>query len=139
MDTKASDNRNAILGEAIEALSRLPTATLLPLLPMLGDLGRDRPRPLTAGMARRALDRWRLLRLFRAIKTDLDLGPLSNHQALQHLAKVASRLAPGVRCSVRSMEKRIREYNAIDADGLAAGFAGLLPRYGPPSGTPTPR
>ena len=132
MTTEANDNRNTIFAEITESLSRLPAETLLPLLPVLGELARDRPRRLTAGMVRRALDRWRLVKLFRSIKTDPKYGNPSNRQALKRVSRLASRDAPGVKCAVRSLERWIENYNRVGADGLAAGFSALLDKYGRP-------
>jgi hypothetical protein len=142
MTTKANDNRDAILSEATETLSRLPTEALLPLLPFLGELSRERPRPLTAGMVRRALDRWRLLELFRAMK--LETPDLSNRQII---LRVTHRVAswggpPGQRAArprilgARTLERWVQEYNQVGPDGLAAGFAALIDGVGRPSRSP---
>lgn len=132
MRAEARDKRDEVLTEVVEAASRLPVFALLPLLPFLGALSRDRPRPLTSGMVRRALGRWRLVQRFAELKASPEHCDDSNRQVIHRVCREASRVAPGVRCSQRSLERWIHGHNAVGPDGLAAGMGALIDSHGNP-------
>ena len=135
MEVEASDNRDAILTEAIEALSRLPAETLLPLLPWFGELVRERPHPLTRRTISYCLGRCRLLQRYAELRADPGTRHLTQLDILGLVLRDAPTVSPGLRCSVRSLQRWIKKRNAVRDDGLAGGVAGLIGDYGRPRGT----
>ena len=125
---RSEANDKAILAEFINAAQAVPAASLLPLLPLLGALRGVSYAKRTVPGVRRALDRWRLVQRFAVLKRE---DPeRSNLDVLKQVAREAGRIAPGMEPSVRTLEWWIQRYNAIGDDGLAAGPAALLDRYG---------
>ena len=123
----ASESKAAVMAEFIEAASALPVTALLPLLVLLGSLREQSPVGRTVPGSRRAVQRYNLLRRFAALK---QRDPtLSNLKAIRQVNREARRIAPGLRCSVRSLQAWIQRYNST-VDGLAAGPAALVDRYG---------
>ena len=118
-----------ILAELIEADSRVEPLALLPLLPLLGELAAGQCKPATAGTVRRALGRWRLLKRFSVLKRRHPAR--SNSQIMNQVNREAARIAPGLRCSVRSLESWLRGFNSVGPGGLAAGPAALIDKYRP--------
>ena len=126
---RSQENDGPILAEFIKAAQAVPAASLLPLLPLLGALREQSPVGRPVPGSRRALDRWRLVQRFAALKRE---DPeRSNLDVLKQVAREAGRIAPGMRGpSVRTLQWWVQRYNAIGDDGLAAGPAALLDRYG---------
>jgi len=129
---EARDNRDEILGEVIEALSRVPATALLPLLPWFGQLARDRGRRLTPGVVRRALGRWRVLQRFAEMRSSPEYRGQSNRKIILRIVGEAPRMFRGVKCSRRSIQEWVRKYNAVMDDGLAGGLFALIDAYGRP-------
>lgn len=127
--TQLRAHEGSILSEFIEAASACPEEALLPLLPLLGELRASSNAKRTVPGSRRALDRWRLVQRFAVLK--LEDPERINSDVLHQVAREAGRIAPGgLEPSVRTLQWWIQRYNAIGPDGLAAGPAALLDRYG---------
>ena len=120
-----------VVAEALHQLQRLRVDTVASLLPFLGELAALNP-PATAGTVHRALARARLLGRFAELRALPENRGRSNRSIIIQVHREAKRIAPGRKCSVRSLQVWIACYNAPTAGGLAAGWESLLDNYGRP-------
>lgn len=89
-------------------------------------------RAMQPGAIERAAGRVRLLRRFGELRpTNPDA---SNYELLKQVVAEAPSIAPGVRCSVRSMQRWLKAWNTIGPDGLAVGVTAVLDHRGRPEG-----
>jgi hypothetical protein len=132
--TGVSRERQAVLDELHRLADRTPTDALVPLLSLLGEITAcaDEKAPLTAGMVRRAIGRWRLLLRYAELR--------EHHQGkrpvlLRRVIREAPMIAPGLQCSTRSLQRWVLDWNRKGPGGLAPGWAALVGRRGRPRKT----
>lgn len=122
---------DVVIAEALYQLRRLRTDTAAALLPFLGELAALNP-PATAGTVRRTIGRFRLLRRFAHLRALPENHGRSNRSIIMQVHGEAGWIAPGQKCSVRSLQVWIEQYNTPTAGGLAAGWEALVDNYGRP-------
>jgi len=122
---------DVVIAEALYQLKRLRVDTVASLLPFLGELAALNP-PATAGTVRRAIARSRLLHRFAELRALPENRSRSERSIILQVHREAARIAPGQKCSVRSLQVWIERYNTPTAGGLAAGWEALVDNYGRP-------
>ena len=122
---------DVVIGEALHQLKRLRCDAVAALLPFLSELAMLNP-PATAGTVRRAVGRLRLVQRFAELRRLPEIRGRSNRAIILQVNHEAGRIAPGQRCSLRSLQKWIEAYNTLTSGGLAAGWAALIDNYGRP-------
>ena len=124
-------SRDAVINEGLCQLKRLRYDAVAALLPFPGELAVLNP-PATAGTVRRAVGRLRLVQRFADLRRVPENRSWGNRAILVQVSREAGRIAPGQRCSVRSLQTWIEAYNALTSGGLAAGWEALIDNYGRP-------
>lgn len=125
-------SRELLLTELAHAASRVPTDLLVPLLSMTAELSGRQGTPRSAGTLRRAIERGRILQRFAELRRDPKCTGWDNLRLLRELLTEVRRRFPQMKCSTRTLQRWIHDWNSTADGGLARGFVALIDAYGRP-------
>jgi len=111
---------------AFELLLRMRPDVLEGVCPLLTDLANVGDEPLREPTLRRVALRMFCVQRYRQVRRSLEHRHLSARRIAELVSREAARIDPAWRCSRRSLQSWLRAWNAVDGDGLAAGWRGLI-------------
>lgn len=114
------------LVQTIEALLGLKPAALDAVQPLLADLAGIGEEGLSRAGLRRLATRMYCVQRYRVLRRTPEHDRQSSRVLLDLVSQEATALAPGKRCSRRSIQLWIRAWNAPGPDGVALGWRGLI-------------